>query len=175
MCHHSANKSLFYWRLDKKMNLSQLIRGKWGHPNYGNLYSLYMHTCTSHIPVQWMKRQSLVVICRKHNIKLERDQKLPVRLPIINLYLFFLGTCKMRNETKRNKSKRNSSKRNEIYRNETKRGKFRFFSVNFVSIYFAFYRYTHKDAVFQWCLLDSKSNWHNFHIFSSFLLYFQSK
>ena len=130
MCHHSANKSLFYWRLDKKMNLSQLIRGKWGHPNYGNLYSLYMHTCTSHIPVQWMKRQSLVdfsnqsdvVICRRHNIKLERDQKLPVRLPIINLYLFFLGTCKMRNEI------------------ETKRGKFRFFSVNFISIYFISFR-----------------------------------
>ena len=83
------------------------------------------------------------------------------------------------------KSKRNETKRNEI---ETKRGKFRFFSVNFVSIYFvsfrfvsfrfrfAFYRYTHKDAVFQWCLLDSKSNWHNFHIFSSFYFIFsQSK
>ena len=133
MCHHSANKSLFYWRFDKKMNLSQLIRGKWGHPNYGNLYSLYMHTCTSHIPVQWMKRQSLVdfsnqsdvVICRRHNIKLERDQKLPVRLPIINLYLFFLGTCKMRNEIE--------TKRNEIYRNETKRGKFRFDLFRFVS------------------------------------------
>ena len=71
------------------------------------------------------------------------------------------GTCKMRNEI------------------ETKRGKFRFFSVNFVSIYFvsfrfhfAFYMYTHKDAVFQWCLLDSKSNWHNFHNFSSFYLIF---
>jgi hypothetical protein len=33
-----------------------------------------------------------------------------------------------------------------------------------------------KDAVFQWCLLDSKSNWHNYHIFSSFYFIFsQSK
>ena len=148
MCHHSANKSLFYWRFDKKMNLSQLIRGKWGHPNYGNLYSLYMHTCTSHIPVQWMKRQSLVdfsnqsdvVICRRHNIKLERDQKLPVRLPIIN-------------ETKFTETKRN----------EVNFVSFRWISFRFISFRFAFYRYTHKDAVFQWCLLDSKSNWHNLH------------
>jgi hypothetical protein len=91
------------------------------------------------------------------------------------------------------KSKRDETKRNEINRNETKftetkRGIFRFFSVNFVSIRwisfrfvsfrfrFAFYRYTHKDVVFQWCLLDSKSNWHNFHIFSSFYFIFsQSK
>jgi hypothetical protein len=65
-------------------------------------------------------------------------------------------------------TKRNKSKRNEIYWNE----------VNFVSFRFrfAFYSYTHKDAVFQWCLLDSKSNWHNFHIFSSFYFIFsQSK
>ena len=83
----------------------------------------------------------------------------------------------MRNEIE---TKRNLPKWSEI---ETKRGKFRFFSVNFVSISFVsfrfrftFHRDTHKDAVFQWCLLDSKSNWHNFHIFSSFYFIFsQSK
>jgi hypothetical protein len=95
-----------------------------------------------------------------------------------------LNTCKwfvirflLRNEIE---TKRNLPKWSEI---ETKRGKFRFFSVNFVSISFVsfrfrftFHRDTHKDAVFQWCLLDSKSNWHNFHIFSSFYFIFsQSK
>ena len=89
-----------------------------------------------------------------------------------------MGTCKMRNETKRNKLKRN-----EIYRNEVNFASFRWISFRFIlfrfdsfRFRFAFYRYTHKDAVFQWCLLDSKSNWHNFHIFFSFYFIFsQSK
>ena len=89
--------------------------------------------------------------------------------------MFQTGTCKMRNEIE--------TKFIETKQNLPKRGKFRFFSLNFVWIYFvsfrfrfAFYRYTHKDAVFQWCLLDFKSNWHNFLIFSSFYFIFsQSK
>jgi hypothetical protein len=87
-------------------------------------------------------------------------------------------------ETKWNSSKRNEFYRNEIEtkRNKSKRncfvsfrfrfGKFCFVSVNFISFRFAFYRYPNKDVVFQWCLLDSKSNWHNFHIFSSFYFIF---
>ena len=80
------------------------------------------------------------------------------------------------------KSKRNKINRNEIHRNETvlfrfvsisfRVGKFRFVSVNFVSISFRIL----QVPVYQWCLHDSKSNWHNFHIFSSFYFIFsQSK
>ena len=81
-------------------------------------------------------------------------------------------------ETKRNKSKRN---RNETKskRNEVNLVSIRWISFRFISFRFDFVSHftgTHKDAVFQWCLLDSKSNWHNFHIFSSFYFVFsQSK
>ena len=105
-------------------------------------------------------------------------------------YTYIWGTCKMRNEieTKFIETKWNLPKRNEIEtkRNKSKRNcfvsfrfrEFHFDLIRFVSFRFrfAFYRYPNKDAVFQWCLLDSNSNWHNFHIFSSFYIIFsQSK